>query len=64
MDLGRRRLRLFEASIEIKPRLAGLLAEPFTHAAELVTTSLAAGGRILACGNRGSAGHTQEPGKI
>ncbi len=59
MDLPERIAALFEDSIEIKRRAAGLLAEPIARAAELMAASLSAGGKILACGNGGSAGDAQ-----
>jgi len=46
----------FDASIEAKRSARTSLAEPIADAAEAMTQCLLAEGRILACGNGGSAG--------
>lgn len=46
----------FDASIEAKRNAGTGLAEPIAEAAEAMTQCLLAEGRILACGNGGSAG--------
>lgn len=51
--------RLFEASIEAKRRSAPRLAGPVVHAARMLHERLAHGGRILCCGNGGSAADAQ-----
>lgn len=50
---------LFEASIEAKRRSAPLLAGPVVRAARLMHGRLARGGKILCCGNGGSAADAQ-----
>ena len=49
----------FAASIETKRLAAQALPEPIAAAAALMTRSLSAGGKILSCGNGGSAGDAQ-----
>ncbi len=59
MDLREQIAGAFAESLEVKARAASLLVEPIARAAELMTASLASGGKILACGNGGSAGDAQ-----
>lgn len=49
----------FAESVEVKQRSADALASDIVEAAALMTTALSAGGKILACGNGGSAGDAQ-----
>jgi D-sedoheptulose 7-phosphate isomerase len=49
----------FADSARLKVEAAGLLAAPIARAAALMAASLAAGGKILACGNGGSAADAQ-----
>jgi len=49
----------FNASIETKIRSLELLTEPVTQAAAVIVNSLLAEGKILSCGNGGSAGDAQ-----
>ena len=59
MDLRKQIASAFAESLEVKARAAALLVEPIARAAELMSASLASGGKILACGNGGSAGDAQ-----
>lgn len=52
-------IELFEASIEAKRRSAPLLAGPLVRAAQMMHERLARGGKILCCGNGGSAADAQ-----
>ncbi|MGH8732082.1 MAG: phosphoheptose isomerase, partial [Burkholderiales bacterium] len=49
----------FTESANLKLEAAGVLTEPLAQAAELFARTLRAGGKILACGNGGSAGDAQ-----
>jgi D-sedoheptulose 7-phosphate isomerase len=49
----------FQESAELKLRSGQLLAEPISHAIELMYNALSNGNKILACGNGGSAGDAQ-----
>jgi D-sedoheptulose 7-phosphate isomerase len=49
----------FEDSIAVKQRAAAELAPSIAAAADLMTSTLRAGGKILSCGNGGSAGDAQ-----
>ena len=51
--------RQFTESAEIKRRALDLLASPIAHATELMAKCLLANGKILACGNGGSAADSQ-----
>jgi D-sedoheptulose 7-phosphate isomerase len=59
MDLNARVIELFTASIELKQRSLGVLAEPIAHVSTLIVASLLRGGKVLACGNGGSAADAQ-----
>lgn len=59
MDLHDRVAALFEASIETKRRAQPILAGPITRAGELVVGRLLGGGKVLTCGNGGSAADAQ-----
>jgi len=49
----------FQESAELKLKSGQLLAEPISHAIELMFNALSNGNKILACGNGGSAGDAQ-----
>lgn len=49
----------FAASIDTKTRSAALLVKPIVAAADLMVRCLLADGKILSCGNGGSAGDAQ-----
>ena len=49
----------FQTSIETKQRAVAVLAEPLEQAAKLMLTCLQQGGKIMSCGNGGSAGDAQ-----
>ncbi len=49
----------FEDSIAVKQRAATVLAPTIAMAADLMTAVLGAGGKLLCCGNGGSAGDAQ-----
>jgi D-sedoheptulose 7-phosphate isomerase len=49
----------FEASIELKQASVMLLAPRIAMAADALCTALLAGGKVLSCGNGGSAGDAQ-----
>lgn len=51
--------RLFDESIEAKARAREQLVEPVVAAAELIRASLDRGGKVLSCGNGGSAADAQ-----
>ncbi|HET6656015.1 MAG TPA: phosphoheptose isomerase [Gammaproteobacteria bacterium] len=51
--------QLFDASIDTKQRARDALAPVIVRAAQLMTDSLKAGGKILSCGNGGSAADAQ-----
>lgn len=59
MNLQTRIQQHFTASIETKQKALGLLQEPILQAAQLVFTSIQQNGKILSCGNGGSAGDAQ-----
>jgi D-sedoheptulose 7-phosphate isomerase len=50
---------LFQQSIEAKQLAASSLAEPIAHAVSIVMDCLEAGGKVLSCGNGGSAADAQ-----
>jgi D-sedoheptulose 7-phosphate isomerase len=54
-----RLLQHFNASIETKAQAAELLPPYIEHAAGMMVASLINGGKILSCGNGGSAGDAQ-----
>ena len=49
----------FEESAQLKLRAAELLAEPLAQAIGAIANALSNGGKILACGNGGSAADAQ-----
>ena len=59
MDLMERINNNFQQSISTKQAAAATLAEPIMHAAQLIIECLLKGGKILSCGNGGSAGDAQ-----
>ncbi len=59
MDLVARVSQHFADSVQTKQKSAALLAEPIAQAAELMVKCLLANGKILACGNGGSAADSQ-----
>lgn len=59
MDLIKRIHHNFQDSINTKQMAAELLAEPIARAAQTITQCLLGGGKILSCGNGGSAGDAQ-----
>jgi len=59
MDLVARISQHFADSVQTKQKSAELLAAPIAQAAELMVKSLLANGKILACGNGGSAADSQ-----
>ena len=59
MDLAQRARRMFDLSIETKRKSAPLLAVPIAAAAQGIVGSLLQGGKVLSCGNGGSAGDAQ-----
>ena len=59
MDLHDRVSALFEASIDTKRRAQPVLAGPIVGAGELIVGRLLGGGKVLACGNGGSAADAQ-----
>jgi D-sedoheptulose 7-phosphate isomerase len=59
MNLHDRVSALFEASIDAKRRAQPALVEPIARAGELVVSRLLGGGKVLSCGNGGSAADAQ-----
>ncbi len=59
MDLIARIHKNFQESITTKQRAADLLAEPISRSAQAITQCFLNGGKILSCGNGGSAGDAQ-----
>ena len=59
MDLIARVAKNFEDSAHTKLDAIELMAAPIAAAIETMTQSLLSGGKILACGNGGSAGDAQ-----
>ncbi len=59
MDLVKRINRHFTDSAEVKLKAMEVLAAPLSKAGQLMASSLENGGKILACGNGGSAGDAQ-----
>jgi len=59
MDLISRIKQNFQDSISTKQIAADLLTEPLSTASQMITHCLLGGGKILSCGNGGSAGDAQ-----
>ena len=59
MDLISRINKNFQDSINTKQLAAEMLAEPISQSAQLITQCFLNGGKVLSCGNGGSAGDAQ-----
>lgn len=59
MDLATRVKRIFQDSVETKLQSSEELAPHIAKAADVVTSALLAGSKVLACGNGGSAADAQ-----
>jgi len=59
MDLLSRITKSFQDSISTKQLAADLLAEPISLSSQLITQCFMSGGKVLSCGNGGSAGDAQ-----
>lgn len=59
MDLISRINTSFHESIRTKELAADILAGPIANASRMITASLLNGGKVLSCGNGGSAGDAQ-----
>jgi len=59
MDLISRINKNFQDSISTKQLAAELLAEPISRGAQMITHCFLNGGKVLSCGNGGSAGDAQ-----
>ncbi len=59
MDLVARIAQHFHDSAKLKQEAAASLAEPIARAVEMMVNSLLASGKIMACGNGGSAADAQ-----
>jgi D-sedoheptulose 7-phosphate isomerase len=59
MELISRINKSFQDSIVTKQLAAELLAEPISRGAQIVTQCFMSGGKVLSCGNGGSAGDAQ-----
>jgi D-sedoheptulose 7-phosphate isomerase len=59
MQLSERIKLLFNDSIQTKIEALPLLTQPIESAAELIMARLLEGGKVLSCGNGGSAGDAQ-----
>src|SRR5262245_7454799 len=59
VDLVSRIRRHFDDSAQLKLKAHEVLAEPIAHAIEIMVKTLLANGKILACGNGGSAADAQ-----
>src|SRR5260221_5473403 len=57
VDLPERIRRHFNDSAQLKLKAHEVLAEPIAHATQIMVKALLANGKILACGNGGSAAH-------
>ncbi|MCF6354220.1 MAG: phosphoheptose isomerase [Candidatus Polarisedimenticolaceae bacterium] len=58
-ELTDRVKQLFNDSIQTKNQAVELLAAPIAEAAELIVSRMMAGGKVLSCGNGGSAADAQ-----
>ncbi len=58
-ELTDRVKQLFNDSIQTKSQAVELLAAPIAEAAELIVSRMMAGGKVLSCGNGGSAADAQ-----
>jgi D-sedoheptulose 7-phosphate isomerase len=59
MQLSERIQLLFNDSIQTKIESLPLLTQPIAEAAELIVSRLLDGGKVMSCGNGGSAGDAQ-----
>ncbi|MGV6826850.1 MAG: phosphoheptose isomerase [bacterium] len=59
MDLTERVIALFNESIQTKQRAVEVLAAPLAAASTVIVNSLMEGGKVLSCGNGGSAADAQ-----
>ena len=59
MDLIARINKNFQDSISTKQLASELLAEPISRGAQAITQCFLSGGKVLSCGNGGSAGDAQ-----
>ena len=59
MDLISRINKNFQDSISTKQLAAEIMAEPISRGAQAVTQCFLSGGKVLSCGNGGSAGDAQ-----
>ena len=59
MDLISRINKNFQDSISTKQLAAEILAEPISRSAKIITQCFLSGGKVLSCGNGGSAGDAQ-----
>ncbi|MBE9568668.1 MAG: phosphoheptose isomerase [Proteobacteria bacterium] len=59
MELISRINKNFQDSISTKQLAAEVLAEPISRAAQMITQCFMSGGKVLSCGNGGSAGDAQ-----
>jgi len=59
MDLIARINKNFQDSISTKQLASELLAEPISRGAQMITQCFLSGGKVLSCGNGGSAGDAQ-----
>src|SRR5258707_8241734 len=59
VDLLERIRRHFNDSAQLKLKAHEVLAEPIAHATQIMVKALLANGKILACGNGGSAADAQ-----
>ncbi len=59
MDLISRINKNFQDSISTKQLAAEILAEPISRSAQIITQCFLSGGKVLSCGNGGSAGDAQ-----
>jgi D-sedoheptulose 7-phosphate isomerase len=59
VELAERVHQIFNASMEATVQAQAMLAEPIAAAATAIVASLLEGGKILSCGNGGSAGDAQ-----
>ena len=58
-ELTNRVKKLFQDSIQTKTQAEDLLAAPIAEAAQLIVSRMMEGGKILSCGNGGSAADAQ-----
>lgn len=59
MELNERVTQMFNDSIQAKTLALGMLNQPIVSAARLIVETLLNGGKLLSCGNGGSAGDAQ-----